>query len=189
MSASDGFHVVFVCTGNRCRSPYAAVVLESLTGGLPVTVSSEGTLDAPGHTSPPELVDIAAGRRLELEHHRARPIGPGSLSDADLVIGFSFHHVAGSVIDGGADRSVTFTLPELVRLLVEAEPAEDLPPIERAREMLRRADELRDSAMPSREEVADPFGGPRRAYETMANEIDDAIEAIVEKLFGPGTLG
>jgi hypothetical protein len=39
------FEVVFVCTGNRFRSPLAAALFGRATAGLPVSVSSRGTLD------------------------------------------------------------------------------------------------------------------------------------------------
>lgn len=178
------FHVAFVCTGNRCRSPYAAALLSSLTAELPVRVTSEGTLDAPGHAVPKDLVEIARGRKIQLASHQARPLSPRSLEHADLVVGFSFDHVAASVIHGGADRSVTFTLPELARLLIEVDAPEALSMVERAREVVRRADATRRERRDPVREMADPFGGPRHVYETMAQEIDTDINVIAERLFG-----
>lgn len=180
---TDVFSVVFVCTGNRCRSPYAAARLRALAYDRPVHVESEGTLDSPGHRSPSELVEVAAGRELLLEEHRARPISAGSLSAFDLVIGFTFDHVAAAVVEGGAARQGTFTLPELARLLVEVEIPKDLPAVERARAMIERAGALRDPGF-TREEVSDPFGGPRSAYEEMADEIDGHLKVVAERLFG-----
>ncbi len=48
--------------------------------------------------------------------HRAVALGRGEFGGADLVLGFEQYHVAAAVVDGGAARSRTFTLPELVEL-------------------------------------------------------------------------
>lgn len=183
------FRVVFVCTGNRCRSPYAGRLLASLTEGLPVTVESVGTLDSPGQPSPTELISIAGRGGIDLSAHGAVPMHPNSLADADLVIGFSFDHVSGAVVNGGASRNVTFLLPELTRLLEErphASPSvENADVVSRARALVDAADTHRgeDRAM-SDAEVADPFGGRRRAYEAMVEEVDRHVYLLARRLFG-----
>lgn len=185
METQDLFRIAFICTGNRCRSPYAAKKTEAMTEGLRVEVSSAGTLNAPGHPSPPELIGAAERRRVGLHSHKAVPISAGMLAELDLVIGFSFNHVATAVVDGGAQRSKTFTLPELARLLDRVEePGGTSDPVARAREVVRRAHALRAGEPPSREEVRDPFGGPASYYEEMVDEIDGLLERVVDRLFG-----
>ena len=43
MTGADELQVVFVCTGNRFRSPLAAALFREATSGLPVDVRSMGT--------------------------------------------------------------------------------------------------------------------------------------------------
>ena len=182
---SEMFRVVFVCTGNRCRSPYAARLLTRLTEGLPVIVTSVGTLDSPGQPSPAELISIAAGGGLDLSTHEAVPMQLNSLAGTDLVIGFSFDHISNAVVNGGASRKVTFLLPELTRLLEERpQPVEHDDVVSYARALIAAADERRgDDPTMSDAEVADPFGGRRKAYEAMVEEVDRHVSVLAHRLF------
>lgn len=182
------FRAVFVCTGNRCRSPYAARLLGRLTEGLPVSVDSVGTLDSPGQPSPAELIAVAARRRLDLSTHGAEPMLPNTLAGADLVIGFSFDHISSAVVTGGAPRNTTFLLLELTRLLGEVGELKgevgDGDVVARARALVAAANAHRHGEQAiSLEEVADPFGGPRRAYEAMAEEVDKKVSFLAQQLF------
>ena len=58
-AAEDVFEVVFICTGNRFRSVLAEHRLRQATSGLPVRVSSFGTLDASGNTALADAVGSA----------------------------------------------------------------------------------------------------------------------------------
>ena len=60
------FSAVFVCTGNRFRSPLAAALLGRIAQGLPVVTASYGTLDVEGLPALPEVVALAAEADLEL---------------------------------------------------------------------------------------------------------------------------
>lgn len=177
--------VAFVCTGNRCRSPYAALRLRQFTDGLGVEVISEGTLRSPGHRAPDDLVAIAAVRGLDMKEHRSVPIGPGSLADADLVIGFEFDHVASAVVDGGARPDRTFILPELTRLLLEVEHRDPDEPRLEVEDIIAAAHARRaPDGFTSTESVVDPFGGPYEGYVAMAEELDGHLKVLVERLFG-----
>jgi protein-tyrosine phosphatase len=88
--------IVFLCTGNICRSPYAEKVFErSQRAGLApkVTVLSAGFL-APGRPSPEEAVRIARDRGISLEAHRSRQASPESLAACDLLVCMEPAHLA-----------------------------------------------------------------------------------------------
>src|SRR5439155_4834134 len=108
------FDVVFVCTGNRFRSPLAEALLRAATGGQPVRVRSVGTLRLDAEPALPEAVESAQQLGLDISQHRSCCIEDVDLSSADLVVGFEANHVASAVVDAGADRKRTFLLPELV---------------------------------------------------------------------------
>lgn len=85
---SDVRSVLFVCHGNVCRSPYAAVAFARALDGLPgvsVHVSSAGFI-GPGRM-PPETALAAAQRRgLDLSNHRSRLLAPEIVRAASVVV-------------------------------------------------------------------------------------------------------
>jgi protein-tyrosine-phosphatase len=181
----DAFEIVVICSGNRFRSPLVAAYLRQATKGLPVRVSSAGTLDLGGL---PALEGAAAAARelsLDLGDHVSRFVGNVPLGGADLIVGFERMHVTTAVVDGGAERERTFTLPELVLLLEQYEPPQASDPVERARLAIEQADRARgrDSALLV-PEIADPIGTSARAQRRTALELADLAGRLVVELFG-----
>ena len=132
MSApEDVFDVVFICTGNRFRSVLAEHRLREVTTGLPVRVSSLGTLDASGIPALADAVELGSAAGFDLAEHRSRTLLGEELSAVDLVVGFERHHVAAAVVEAGASREKTFGAYELAELLARIEPPGDLPIVER----------------------------------------------------------
>jgi protein-tyrosine phosphatase len=76
--------LVFVCTGNICRSPYAEVRARSL--GL--EAASLGLETTPGSHAPASAVKNARARGMDLCPHRSRLFDHDLLGDTDLVVGF-----------------------------------------------------------------------------------------------------
>ena len=117
--APDPFDIVFICTGNRFRSVIGEGLMKRLTEGLPVQTTSAGTLDLGPVAALPEALELAPSLDLDLTEHRARCVRNVDLSEADLVLGFEYQHLAAAVTEGAARRERTFTVPELVLLLEE----------------------------------------------------------------------
>lgn len=185
--SDDVFHVVFVCTGNRFRSPLAAALLRRAVDRMPVDISSVGTLDLGGIGALPEAKQAAARFGVDLTAHRARPLAHQSLPRADLVVGFERRHVLTAVVDGGARRETTFTLPELARLLEKIEAPSASDPVDRAREAVRRAARARPAGDPnlhSVPELADPLGLPHRRQAEIAELLDELTSQVRRGLFG-----
>jgi protein-tyrosine phosphatase len=180
------FDVVFVCTGNRARSPLAAALLSRRLAHFPVRVTSVGTLDLGAVPALPDAIETAAALGLDLRSHRAqshRGAGP----DADLVLGFERHHVATAVVDWKAARERTFTLPEIVELL-EGVALPAMPdPVRRARIAVETANTLRPKpATPA--ELPDPLGRPAAYYRELAERLTDLCDRLAAGLFGDATL-
>jgi protein-tyrosine-phosphatase len=182
----DTFDVVFICTGNRFRSVLAEHQLRQATAGLPVHVSSFGTLDEPDVAALADAVELGAAAGLDLGEHRSRPLLGQDLRAADLVVGFERNHVASAVVEAGAPRDKTFGAYELVELLARIESPGELSVPERARNAVARAHAGRaDSKRPFRE-LADPVGrGTSFAAETAA-QVRDQVARIAFGLFGTG---
>jgi protein-tyrosine-phosphatase len=110
--------ILFVCTGNTCRSPFAEAVARCEGQA---DVESAG-LSAYGGDQPPEdAIIVARELGYDLSAHRARPLTEEMLERSDVVVGMTAAHVAAV---GGA-----------AKLLGEADLDD---PIGRGREVYRQ---------------------------------------------------
>jgi protein-tyrosine phosphatase len=183
-TSSTPFRIVVVCTGNRFRSPLLEAFLGRETRGLPVEVSSCGTLDLGPVPALPAAVEGAAKLGLDISRHRSRALATGGLADADLVLGFEREHIAHAVVDGGAARDRTFTALELVELL-EAAPDPGGTSVERARQAVKlAAGYRRPRAGRPLPELPDPLNENARRQRNAIKRVHEISLALVEGLFG-----
>ena len=89
-------HVLFVCTGNICRSPLAASLLERALKdrGLEVEVTSAGTGAWDGAPASEGAYLVGLERGLDLSGHRARLLSRELVEAADLILTMARHHRA-----------------------------------------------------------------------------------------------
>ena len=88
--------VLFVCTGNICRSPTAEGVLRHLAqeAGVEVHVESAGTGDwHVGHPPDERAQHHARVRGYDLSAQRARQVGPSDFEAFDLVVAMDRGHM------------------------------------------------------------------------------------------------
>jgi protein-tyrosine-phosphatase len=187
----DTFAIAFVCTGNRFRSPLAEAFVKRLTAGLPVSVTSYGTLPREDSPPEPEASEFALACGVSLSDHRSRSLDNASLRHVDLLLGFEPPHVHHAVVDAEAPRNVSFTLGDFVSLLGSARPdAADENVVERARSLVRSAGVIAANSETSRPKIVrDPYGGPWEAYRRSATEIRSLCIALAEQLFDLRTTG
>lgn len=95
--------IVFVCTGNTCRSPMAAAVFRKLLAGrlqcaeeeLPqrgFAVASAGLAAAPGMPASPEAVELIEKQGGQLSRHESQPLTVRMLTQADYVFTMTRAH-------------------------------------------------------------------------------------------------
>lgn len=176
--------VVFVCTGNRARSPLAEALFRRYRVGAETVVSSVGTLDLGPLPALPHAVK--AGRRLgvDLRGHRARALHEIALSSVDLVLGFEPVHVSAAIAYGGASSDKTFLLNELLMLLHQTSSKPDR--VARARAAIAEADAGRVPSLPHTPAlfVTDPVGQSTQVMHRTATEIDRLVRQLIVGLFG-----
>jgi protein-tyrosine phosphatase len=168
----DTFDVVFVCTGNQFRSPLAEAVFARETAGRPVRISSCGISAVEGSAAFAEALELVGELNVDLSAHRSR--GLPSLESADLVLGFEHTHVERAVVDGGAARERSFTLPQAVELL-EASPGEGSP--------VERVSALSAGNLLQAPEVEDPIGLPAKRQREIMNEVEQLASRLAHALF------
>jgi protein-tyrosine phosphatase len=172
-------HVLFVCTGNTCRSPMAAALLAArlAEAGVESTVSSAGTL-FDGRPATDHGIACMEERGLDTSSHRSRKITPAMVKEADLVVGLARSHVRDVVTLASETWPRAFTLKELVRRAEEhgARGDEALHSwLARLSAGRRLSDLLGDSPA---DDVADPIGGPKDEYDATAAELDDLTRRL-----------
>ena len=77
--------VLFVCSGNMCRSPYGAARFSQLVKRDGVQVMSAGTLKLNGRPAAEGMVAAAAENGLDLSTHRSTALSRSLLLASDVV--------------------------------------------------------------------------------------------------------
>ena len=147
--------VVFVCTGNTCRSPLAAAALRAELGSDAehVEVVCAGTSAADGQPASEGTRAVAARAGIDVSTHRSRRTTAPLVRAADFV----------------------FVMEPLHRVALEALGA----PGERVH-VLSDWPEPGEPGLP----VSDPFGASREAYEECWRRIQQHVRRITPAVRG-----
>lgn len=110
--ASRPFHLLFVCTGNTCRSPMALGLARSALerrGWGSVEVRSAGVAAFPGTPASEGALRASARHGIDLASHRSTELTPDLVAWADLILTMSQGHLLSVERMGGVGKASLIT--------------------------------------------------------------------------------
>ena len=148
-------HILFVCTGNICRSPFAHAFLTKLIHQRQlqgIAVESSGLLALPGNSATHMAQRVAAEFGVDLTEHRAKSVSKDLVAWSSLILVMEKTHQDTLLVDFPEAKGKTQLIRHFARFGSK------------------------------RRGIADPYGLRYDAYRFCFLDIEDAVLGLIDFL-------
>lgn len=200
--------VLFVCTGNTCRSPMAEAILNHLAGDQ-AEVKSAGLFANVGQGANAHAIEALKGLGIDFPNHRSQPMSNGLVNWSTLILTMTQQHKQSLIMDFPEAIDKTYTLKEYVYDQLEQNPfwkswQEAISEREEARlavdqyakdgtatesqkkealDRLRKAEvrvKTLEEEIPNYD-INDPFGSDIEEYRSVSRDLEFLIKQFLER--------
>ncbi len=182
MTQPGDVRVLFVCTANECRSPFAAALAQRRALGLPVTFDSAG-VEAWRRPVPETGIRHARELGLDLSAHVSTTVHPDFLDEYDLVLGLARNHVRELATLDPAIGFRLFTLKQFAAWARDHPRPSGVDVRAWLRAQSPSASRARILSSDRGDDVEDPVNRPIEDWRAMSADLIPAIDSLVSGLF------
>lgn len=162
-------NILFVCTGNTCRSPMAEAILRHKLETI--NVQSAGIFANENERANPLTLKVLQKRNIHLDHY-SQPVTDKLLNWAHYVLTMTRSHKEQLQRQYPEYKSKYFTLKQFIN-----DNSEQLDVLEGSSSVIHQLQKF---------DVIDPFGGTIETYEETFHELDCLINRLIEKIKDKG---
>jgi len=156
----DRMRILFVCTGNTCRSPLSEAIARKIAierGLTDVEAISAGTSAHDGAPASDGSLLVGMERNMDLGGHRAQTLNRDLVRQADLILAMGPHHLERIEALGGAGRA--YLLSDYASHGASSRP------------------------------ISDPIGAELDVYRATADELEEEIRRVLDRITAERSTG